>query len=320
MNIIQRLIPASKTKTRPGIKMVPTFITIHETDNTNAGADAEAHANLQLRGNDRTASWHLQVDDRQIIQSVPFDEVAWAAGDGRNGSGNLTSIHIEMCVNADGNYEKTVSNTVEVVQYLMNRYSIASDHIVPHKHWTGKNCPRNLLPRWNQFIKCYTSWINGWVKENGQWSFYKNGTKQKGWVKVKSKWYFLNESGVMQTGWIKDLEKWYFLDASGVMQTGWVKVNGKWYYLTMAGIMKTGWVKDKSKWYYMMPKGEMVTGWLKDQEKWYYLNPDGSMVTGTHTINGKSYTFSKDGALIEPENVQAQADPSIENNEEEPTL
>lgn len=278
MNIIQRLIPASKLKTRPGIKMVPKFITIHETDNTSMGADAEAHANLQLRGNNRTASWHLQVDERQIIQSIPFDEVAWAAGDGRNGPGNLTSIHIEMCVNADGSYEKTVSNTVEVVQYLMNRYNIASDHIVPHKHWTGKNCPRNLLPHWDQFIKRCTSSKNGWVQISGQWFFYKNGVEQKGWIKVKRKWYFLNENGVMQTGWFK----------------------------------------DKSKWYYLMPTGEMATGWLKDQETWYFLNPDGSMVTGTHTINEKSYTFGKDGALIEPENVQAQAAPSVENNEEEP--
>lgn len=57
---------------------------------------------------------------------------------------------------------------------------------------------------------------------------------------------------------------------------------------------------------------------LKDQDTWYFLNPNGSMVTGTHIINEKSYTFDKDGALIEPENVQAQAAPSVENNEEEP--
>ena len=78
MNIIQRFIPASNTDTRPGIKMVPKYITIHETDNPNPGADAEAHARLQERGNDRSASWHLQIDDHEAIQSIPFNEVAWA--------------------------------------------------------------------------------------------------------------------------------------------------------------------------------------------------------------------------------------------------
>jgi N-acetylmuramoyl-L-alanine amidase CwlA len=167
MNIIQRLIPAYNTETRPGLKMDPKYITIHETDNTSTGADAEAHARLQERGNTRIASWHLQVDDHEIIQSIPFNEVAWAAGDGRDGPGNRTSIHIEMCVNADGNNEQTVTNTVEVVKYLMILFNIAIDHVVPHKHWTGKNCPRNLLPRWDNFIKrCQLA--DGWVKQGAQ--------------------------------------------------------------------------------------------------------------------------------------------------------
>ncbi|CAH2714162.1 hypothetical protein BACCIP111895_01316 [Neobacillus rhizosphaerae] len=339
MDIIQRLIPVSNTDTRPGLKLVPKFITIHETDNTSAGADAEAHARLQQRGNERTASWHLQIDDHEILQSIPFEEVAWAAGDGRNGPGNRTSIHIEMCVNADGDYEKTVSNTVEVVQYLMSRYIIPIDHIVPHKHWTGKNCPQNLLLRWSSFIKSCQSTNNGWVKKDAQWFFYKNGRKQTGWVKVKSKRYFLDAYGVMQTGWVKDKSKWYFLDNNGVMRTSWVKDESKWYFLDNNGVMKTGWVKDESKWYFLdnngvmktgwvefnnkwynygkdgamvtgwikykfkwyflKTNGEMAIGWLNDNDKWYYLDRDGSMLSGQQTISGKEYTFGKNGALIE---------------------
>jgi len=66
--------------------MNPKYITIYETDNPGVGADANAQARLQERGNDRTASWHLQIDDKEAIQSILFDEVAWAAGDGRNGT------------------------------------------------------------------------------------------------------------------------------------------------------------------------------------------------------------------------------------------
>jgi N-acetylmuramoyl-L-alanine amidase len=80
MQIKQKLIPTRYKDTRPGIAMNPVYITIHETDNTSAGADAEAHAKLQASGNSRTASWHYTVDDKEIWQSVPDDEVAWHAG------------------------------------------------------------------------------------------------------------------------------------------------------------------------------------------------------------------------------------------------
>lgn len=162
MEIIQRLIPESNTDLRPGIKMVPKYITIHETDNPSAGADAEAHARLQQRGNDRKASWHLQIDDKEAIQSIPFNEMAWAAGDGANGPGNRTSIHIEMCVNKDGNYAQTVKNTAEITKYLMRKYNISIDHVVQHNKWTGKNCPRLLRSgekgiTWNDFISMVRS-------------------------------------------------------------------------------------------------------------------------------------------------------------------
>jgi N-acetylmuramoyl-L-alanine amidase len=158
MEIIQRFIPESNKETRPGIPMNPTYITIHETDNTSPGADAEAHANLQYRGNTRQASWHVQVDDHEAIQSIPFDEVAWAAGDGANGPGNLSSIHIEICVNSDGNYKKAVENAVEVTWQLMVQFKILPDHVVQHNHWSGKNCPRMLRSgekgiTWDEFIQ-----------------------------------------------------------------------------------------------------------------------------------------------------------------------
>ena len=158
MNIIQRFIPASHKDTRPGLRMVPTYITIHETDNLESGADAQAHAKLQERGNDRGASWHLQVDDHEIIQSIPFNEAAWAAGDGRNGTGNTSSIHIEICVNRDGDFKKSVSHAAEVTKQLMKDYQIPLAHVVQHNHWSGKNCPRFLRSGkrgvdWDDFIE-----------------------------------------------------------------------------------------------------------------------------------------------------------------------
>ena len=162
MNIIQQFIPASNKDTRPGIKMVPAYITIHETDNPRMGAGAWAHARLQERGNDRLASWHLQIDDREAIQSIPFNETAWAAGDGRTGPGNSSSIHIEICVNSDGDFKKAVHHAAEVTNQLMRTYQIPLDNVVQHHHWSGKDCPRFLRSGekgidWNDFIDFVSS-------------------------------------------------------------------------------------------------------------------------------------------------------------------
>lgn len=118
-------------------------ITIHETANTNKGANAQAHANLQSRKNPSQASWHYQVDDKEIIQSFPDDVMCWSAGDGR-GPGNTQSIHIEICVNSDGDFIKAVLNTADLVKYLMDKYNIPIDNVVQHYKWSGKNCPANL--------------------------------------------------------------------------------------------------------------------------------------------------------------------------------
>jgi N-acetylmuramoyl-L-alanine amidase CwlA len=158
MNIIQMLIPENvkpkylvngKHVTFP---MVPEYITIHETANTAKGANDLAHANLQKNGNSRQASWHLQVDDDSCYQSLSFNEAGIHAGDGANGTGNRKSIGIEICVNSDGNFDKAVVNAAMVIAKLMKEFNIPSSKIVPHKHWSGKNCPTNLLTRWTEFI------------------------------------------------------------------------------------------------------------------------------------------------------------------------
>lgn len=159
VKIIDMLIPKSNKRTRPGTKRDPRSITIHETDNTNVRANALAHAKLQYYGNARQASWQYQTDDEpEVYRSIPDDEVAYAAGDGK-GPGNSYSIHIEMCVNQDGNYLKTVSNTVELVRYLLDKHpTITHIDVVQHHKWSGKNCPRYLRSGangidWNGFLK-----------------------------------------------------------------------------------------------------------------------------------------------------------------------
>lgn len=127
------------------------YITIHETDNTNRGSNANAHARLQANGNSRQASWHWQVDDKEAIQSFPHNYQCWHAG---STNGNNQSIGVEICVNSDGDYQKALQNAAELVRNIMKQENIPIQNVVQHNHWSGKNCPRNLRASgWGEFIQ-----------------------------------------------------------------------------------------------------------------------------------------------------------------------
>ncbi|MEK4846101.1 MULTISPECIES: peptidoglycan recognition protein family protein [Bacillus] len=148
VKIIKDYIPKSN-KNRPGNKMKPLYITVHNTANTDKGANALRHVNYVKKPNTAT-SWHFTVDDKVIYQHLPLNENGWHAGDGR-GTGNMKSIGIEICENADGNFEKAVENAQWLIRQLMTEQGIPLANVVPHKRWSGKNCPRKLLNRWDSF-------------------------------------------------------------------------------------------------------------------------------------------------------------------------
>lgn len=119
--------------------MVPTSITIHSTGNPLSTARNERD-NLGRVDNTRHASFHIVVDDKEAIECIPLDEVAWHAGDGYYGEGNRTSISIEIC--ESGDRAKTLDNAAKVAAKIMLEKNITK--MVRHFDWTGKICPRIL--------------------------------------------------------------------------------------------------------------------------------------------------------------------------------
>lgn len=153
VKIVKSIIKKGQTKQRPGGKMTPKYITVHNTANRNKGANAEMHARYLHNGaGGRTVGWHFTVDDKEIYQHLPLNEHGWHAGDGAKGKGNLQSIGIEICENSDGDFEQAVKNAQWLIRKLMKDHNIPLEKVVPHKHWSGKNCPRKLLPIWDKFI------------------------------------------------------------------------------------------------------------------------------------------------------------------------
>ena len=54
------------------------------------------------------------------------------AGDGKSGPGNATSIGVEICVNAGGDFEAAKANAAALVRLLMEEHGIHIDHVVQH--------------------------------------------------------------------------------------------------------------------------------------------------------------------------------------------
>ncbi|WP_066499828.1 N-acetylmuramoyl-L-alanine amidase family protein [Abyssisolibacter fermentans] len=139
-------------------KMIPQYITIHETACYTKGANAKMWNGYLNRKNTDDKCWHFTVDSTSIYQHIPIDYNGWHAGDGLRGKGNRESIGIEMCVNKDGDYEKTLENTIWLCKKLIKENPSIMD-VVQHNHWkskkypNGKDCPHVLRStgRWNEF-------------------------------------------------------------------------------------------------------------------------------------------------------------------------
>ena len=132
------------------------YIVIHDTGNPRAGADALAHYQY-FNGGDRQASAHYFVDDKRIVQTVGEDRASWHCGDGggKYDVTNSNSIGVEICINADGDYDRAVDNTIELTKYLMAKHSIPPERVVRHYDASRKICPntmsQNNWARWNAF-------------------------------------------------------------------------------------------------------------------------------------------------------------------------
>lgn len=156
-NIKVRLVPTRSRQRRAAKQIRPTFITIHSTANHSPTATAMQHSRALCRGAFSNRSWHFTADQYMVVQNLPLTESGWHAG---TAAGNLNSLGIEMCEceNKGQNHFRTWDRAAKLTAVLMKRYDINLRHVVPHYHWTGKNCPTPLMtngrpgPKWSWFL------------------------------------------------------------------------------------------------------------------------------------------------------------------------
>lgn len=193
MKIIKNFIPKNTPHNRrPGNITFKSRIIIHNTGNTKSTANNE-RSWLTNPDNKGTASYHYVVDQDNIIQCLPEEEVSWSAGDGRNGKGNLHGISIEIC--ESGDHDKTMKNALWLICKILKERAWSVSKVTAHKEYSGKQCPRLILPYWGKFLESIEQELNQKNKQQDHWKL--EALKE------------LYEAGIINDydGWSKKLEE-----------------------------------------------------------------------------------------------------------------
>ena len=135
----------------------PKYIVIHMTGNPNRGANAEAHFKYWNSAKVGQSA-DFVVDDKEALQINDYNKYyTWHCGDGKGKYGitNSNSIGIEICINSDGDFNKAVSNAVELVRKLKAETGITN--VVRHYDASRKTCPAqfaaNNWAEWYKFLE-----------------------------------------------------------------------------------------------------------------------------------------------------------------------
>lgn len=259
------------------------YIVVHYVGSGSSASGNAKNNCIFFSGGNRNSSAHYFIDDGGIWEYAdPSTYYTWHCGDGggKYGITNANSIGIEVCQDGDRPFtEKEIAYLSELVRYLMNKFSVPASRVVRHYDASRKQCPLYYAKRsseWATLQKRITGSVNGWVKQDGEWYFYKNGSK-------------------VTNAWEKDSKGWYYLDGNGKMlKSDWVHWKDSWYYLNSSGLMLADtWVKDSDSWYYLGSDGKMFSNrWFSYKGDSYFLKKDGRMATGTITTKE---TFDSSG-------------------------
>jgi N-acetylmuramoyl-L-alanine amidase len=151
MEARQMLLAAKNYKVKCPNTLVPEGICVHNTAN-----DASAQNEIQyMILNHNQTSYHWAVDDKEVVQGLPLDRNAWAAGDG-NGPGNRKYLHLEICYSRSGGnrYTKAEENAVQFIAEELKRRGWGIERVKKHEDFSGKHCPHRILDekRWASFL------------------------------------------------------------------------------------------------------------------------------------------------------------------------
>lgn len=116
---------------RSGSRLNPKGVVVHETATPGATAEREYQ---YFNGGDRGASAHAFVDWEDVVQTIPYDEVAWHAGP----TANSRYIGIELCRpsgHEPDKFERVWNNAVSLFADLFREHGfgeVTVDNLLSH--------------------------------------------------------------------------------------------------------------------------------------------------------------------------------------------
>lgn len=198
--IVKNYVDKSKYGIKCPYKMTPKYITVHNTDN-DASAENEV---AYMRRNNLQTSFHVAVDDNEVVYGVPFNRNAWHAGDGGSGTGNRLSIGVEICYSKSGGtrFDKAEKNAAKWIAKELKARGWGIDRVKRHKDWSGKNCPKRTMSRgWQRFLDMIKTEMQG-----------KAPTKPVKPIKNK-----LEVDGLFGPNCVKATQKWLGTEVDGIV-------------------------------------------------------------------------------------------------------
>ena len=151
LNVKQNLVSKEKYNIKCPYEMIAEFIAVHNTAND---APAENEIKYMINNNNQV-SFHLAVDDKEVVQGLPLDRNGWHCGDGKNGTGNRKSIGIEICYSKSGGdkFIKAEQNAAELIAQLLKEKGWGIDRVKKHQDFSNKYCPHRTLDMgWDRFL------------------------------------------------------------------------------------------------------------------------------------------------------------------------
>lgn len=159
---IKEKIIQDGSKLKPNRKLkngTVEWITIHNTADIKEAPgtnDAEQYARATHNGNMGGVSVHYYVDETDCWQLLREDEMGYHAADGYNGTGNCTSLAIEIIMDGSGSTADVGAEDrgALLAAILLHRYGLGIDRLTTHRHWYPKKyCPAYILPHWSKFVE-----------------------------------------------------------------------------------------------------------------------------------------------------------------------
>ena len=183
-NIVSMPISSSKYSRKCPYSMRPQYITVHNTAN-----DASARNEVSyMRNNSSSTSYHVAVDDKEVVIAAPFNRNCFHAGDGSKGTGNRKSIGIEICYSRSGGarFDAAEDNAARYIASLLKAYGWGINRVKRHYDWSRKYCPHRTMDRgWNRFLNMVRSYMGlpaASIPSGGE------GTRSVGKVDVDHRW------------------------------------------------------------------------------------------------------------------------------------